>query len=288
MPTPASGQHIVIVGSNGQLGTDLLPSLAGHRLIGLTHEQLDITRAAQVKEVLARCNPAMVINTAAYNRVDDCERYPETCFAVNGVGAYNLAVACRDLGAILVHFSTDYVFDGASSAPYAEGDRPCPISAYGISKLAGEQFVQYVLNRHFIIRTTGLFGKAGSRGKGGNFVETMLRVAAEGRPIKVVEDQVLSPTSTQDLAGKVSDLIQTEGFGLYHITNQGSCSWYDFARKIFELSGMAPDLSPTNTEAFGAAARRPRYSVLDNRRLRQSQLGLLRPWEEALQAYLSA
>lgn len=281
-----SSPRILVTGCNGQLGTDLMKVLADQEVVGLTHRQMDITQPRSVKEVLGRYRPHLVINTAAYNRVDECELHAEEGFLVNALGAYHLAAACGELGAVLVHFSTDYVFDGTKGEPYAEGDKTNPINAYGISKLAGEHFVRYLLERYFIIRTSGLYGKAGSRSKGGNFVEGMLRLGREGHPIRVVNDQTFSPTYSLDLAHKVKELIFSKEFGLYHITNRGSCTWYHFAQKIFELSGIAADLSPTTTREYGSIARRPQYSVLQNGRLRESRLAGLRPWEEALRAYL--
>lgn len=285
--TSASSRlRIAIIGANGQLGTDFMAAMADHELIALTHSDMDIAAAGSAREVLGRYQPQIVINTAAFNRVDECESYPDRGFLANAIGTYNLAMACRDLGAVLVHFSTDYVFDGAKTEPYVEEDHTFPANAYGISKLAGEHFVRYVLDRYFIIRTSGLYGKAGSRGKGGNFVEFMLQQAREGKPIRVVSDQTLAPTYTYDLAHKVREVIFQGECGLYHITSQGSCNWYQFARRIFEISGITADLRPITTVEYGAAARRPAYSVLENRKLRQTGIACMRPWDEALNAYL--
>lgn len=287
LPSSASNRPVVVIGSSGQLGTDLMKTLAGPEIIGFTHSQLDITQATPVKEALDQLKPYMVINTAAFNQVDECEFHPDRGLAVNSFGAYNLATACRACGAILVHFSTDYVFDGNKAEPYTEEDHPNPISAYGISKLAGELFVRYILERQFVIRTSGLYGKTGSRGKGDNFVETMLRLGKEGRQIKVVNDQTLTPTFTLDLAQKVAEIITGERYGLYHITSTGECTWYDFALKVFVFSGIRADVQPISSEEYGSAARRPRYSVLQNLRLVQAGIEDLRPWEEALKAYLA-
>ncbi len=282
----SSRPRIAIIGSNGQLGTDLMTALADHEPVGLTHDDIDVSVPVSVMEALGPQKPEIVINTAAFNRVDECELSPEKGFLVNAIGTYNLAQACRELGALLVHFSTDYVFDGARPEPYAETDRPGPISAYGISKLAGEQFVSYLLDRSLIIRTSGLYGKAGSRSKGGNFVGTMLKLGREGREIKVVNDQTLSPTYTFDLAQKVKQVISHGECGLYHITNQGSCTWYEFAHEIFRIAGIDARLTPASSLEYGAPARRPARSVLRNRMLEETGLGCLRPWDEALRAYL--
>lgn len=280
-------RRIAIIGSNGQLGADLMDFMAGSDVVGLTHSQIDITQPESIKQALDLYKPHIVINTAAFNRVDDCELHPEEGLLVNAAGVCNLAYACRAFGAALVHFSTDYVFDGLKTEPYNENDLPNPISAYGISKLAGELFAGYILDRYFVIRTCGLYGKKGSLGKGGNFVETMLRLGKEGRQIKVVNDQTLTPTFTLDLAQKVAELITGERYGLYHITSAGECTWYDFALKVFEFAGIRADVQPISSEEYGSAARRPRYSVLQNLRLVQAGIEDLRPWEEALRAYLA-
>jgi dTDP-4-dehydrorhamnose reductase len=276
----------VLIGSNGQLGSDLVSALSSDELTCLTHSDIEITDAAQVGAVLASYRPEVVINTAAFHRVDDCERNPEQAFAANAYGVRNLALACRSQDATLVHMSSDYVFDGRKGLPYTETDTPAPINAYGISKLAGELFIRYVLDRYFIVRTTGLYGIAGSSGKGGNFVELMLRLAGEGKPIRVVDDQVLTPTYTVDLARKIRELIATDRYGLYHVTSGGQCSWFEFAQAIFRLSGMMPPLTPQTTSQSGAFARRPAYSVLDHSMLRRAGFADMRPWPDALEAYL--
>jgi dTDP-4-dehydrorhamnose reductase len=277
---------ILIIGANGQLGSDLVKVMKGEELIPLTHKDIEICDLEGTRKVLRRYKPDIVLNMAAYHKVDECEKNVSKSFEVNSLGVRNVALACREIGCSLLHMSTDYVFDGSKGRPYVETDLPCPINAYGISKLAGEYFVRYLLDRYWIVRSSGLYGIAGSSGKGGNFVELMLRLAREGRKIRVVDDQVLSPTYTVDLAHKIKQLIHTEHYGLYHITNAGECSWYQFACKVFALSGLSPHLKPTTTADFGAVATRPPYSVLDNAALRAIGLDDMRPWEEALAAYL--
>jgi len=254
--------------------------------VPLTHADIEIADASSVDAALDRHRPDMLVNMAAYHKVDECEDNPERAFAVNCLGVRNLALACRKRGAILVHMSTDYVFDGQTRSPYSECDLPRPINVYGISKLAGECFIRYLLDRYYVVRTSGLYGLAGSSGKGGNFVELMLRLAREGKEIRVVDDQVLTPTYTVDLAHKIGELIATKRYGVYHITNAGACSWYQFARAIFELTGISPTIQPTTTAAFGARALRPAHSVLAHTALLASGLAELRPWREALAAYL--
>ena len=277
----------VVIGANGQLGSELRQAFKGHDLVPLAHTDLELTDRAQVREALDKYRPGLILNTAAYHRVDECEDEAERAFAVNALAVRDLAIAAREIGAVLVHFSTDYVFDGRQSRPYREGDPPGPLSVYATSKLAGEFFVRAVLDRYFLIRTCGLYGTAGSRGKGGNFVETMLQLAREGREIRVVGDQVLTPTSAKELAKKVRKLVETGRYGLYHITNSGECSWYQFASAILELAGLRARLSETTSAAYGARATRPAYSVLDNANLRSLGLDDLRDWRDALADYLS-
>jgi len=279
---------ILLIGANGQLGSDLVRTLTDVDLAPLTHRDVDICEAVGLRETLRRHAPDVVINTAAYHKVDECETNVEKTFAVNTHGVRNLALACKGQGCALLHMSTDYVFGGDARrrTPYTETDTPSPINVYGIAKLAGEHFVRYILDRYWIVRSQWLYGVAGASGKGGNFVELMLRLAREGRDIKVVSDQVGSPTRTLDLARKIAQLVKTEHYGLYHVTNRGACTWYQFAGKIWNLSGLNPNAEPTTTAAFGAVATRPAYSVLDNAALRAIGLDDMQPWEEALAAYL--
>jgi dTDP-4-dehydrorhamnose reductase len=279
-------QRVVIIGASGQLGTDLVKVMQDWHVIPLTHADLDICDFVYTRKVLENAKPDIVINTAAFNRVDDCEEEVSKAFLVNAFAVRNLAQICADLDCVLVHISTNYVFDGQKREPYTEDDPPNPLSVYGTSKLTGEYFARNICPKHFVIRTSGLYGVAGSRAKGGNFVETMIRLAQEGRPIRVVNDQVLTPTYTKDLAGKIKELVQTEAYGLYHITNSGECSWYEFAAKIFELLGLKPDFGPITSVEYGARARRPAYSVLAHKALLRLGLADLRPWPEALGAYL--
>lgn len=279
--------RVLLIGVDGQLAQDIRRYLTPDQIIAVTHQQLEICDAAAVQALIYAVRPHSIINTAAFHRVDDCEDHPGKAFAVNGAGVYNVARAAQRVGAILVHFSTDYVFDGTKHAPYVETDRPRPLSIYAMSKLAGEWAVQQYCEKYFLVRTCGLYGTAGSTGKGGNFVETMLRLASQGKPIRVVNDQRLTPTSTRELAEKLVPLIRTQQYGVYHMTNTGECSWYEFAQEIFQHLGLSPDLAPTTTEAFGAKARRPAYSVLDNYAFREAGFSDFRPWQEALAEYLS-
>jgi dTDP-4-dehydrorhamnose reductase len=285
-------RHVVIIGSNGQLGTDLRPALEGFRVTGLTHAELDVCDLERARDVLGALRPDVIINTSAFHKVDLCEDEPAPTFAVNATGAYNLARLTAALDATLVHFSSDYVFDGSSAVPYREDDLANPISVYGVSKLAGEKLVRAFCPRHFVIRTTGLYGVAGASGKGGNFVETMIRLGKAG-PVRVVDDQVMTPTATADLARAVAALLVADGEravapGVYHVTSAGQCSWHFFAKTIFELCGLDVDLTPITTAQSGSKARRPAFSVLAHDKWMQAGFAELRPWRTALTDYLRA
>jgi dTDP-4-dehydrorhamnose reductase len=275
--------RILLIGSTGQLGSALVASLQGEEVAPLTHSEIEVSDPASVRRAFERYRPEVVITTAAYHRVDDGEREIETAFHVNAFAVCDLALACREYHAVLVHFSTDYVFGGDQEKPYLETDLPRPLNVYGASKLAGENLLTAALDRHFLIRTCGIYG-SGSRG--GNFVEAVLRRAAQGQPVRVVADQVVSPTYAVDLARKVAELISTNAYGLYHISNLGSCSWFEFSRCLFHIGGIQADLCPITSEAYGASARRPRYSVLRNRHLEQIGLDPMPAWEDALARYL--
>jgi len=282
--------RIAIVGADGQLGSDLVKALRpSHDLIPLTQADIEVTSPDSVQAMLRTHQPELVMNMAAFHKVDVCEDEVEPTFAVNAYGVRTLALACRAHNAVLLHMSTDYVFgsDKTRSTPYVETDAPAPINAYGISKLAGELFVQYLTDRYYILRVCGLYGVAGSAGKGGNFVELMLRLAREGKPIKVVDDQRLTPTYTVDVAHQIAALIETGLYGLYHATSQGDCTWYEFAAEIFRQSELTPDLGRARTGDFGEKATRPAYSVLENKALQSIGLDQMRPWHEALGAYLN-
>jgi dTDP-4-dehydrorhamnose reductase len=280
---------VAVIGANGQLGTDLCRVFAGQKVsvLPLTRSEIDVSDSTQVDHVLGALQADVVISTAAFHKVEECEKQPAQSFAVNAAGPRNLALACRQNDAVLVHFSTDYVFDGSERRPYAESDLPRPLNVYGVSKLAGEHMLRLTWERHFVIRTCGLYGVAGSAGKGGNFVETMLKKASEAAPIRVVNDQVLTPTFTEDLAEAVSKLIRTEAYGLYHVSAEGECSWYEFARKIFEFEKLKVDLRSVSSAEFSSPVQRPAYSVLSKQKL--SRLGIaMKTWQEGLASYLAA
>ena len=280
---------VLITGANGQLGTDLCKVLKDVEASPLSHSDIEIADMNSVNSAFNRCQPELVINTAAYVRVDDCESEPNKAFLVNAIGARNVAVATQRFGAKLVHISTDYVFGGEDKPGtnlYTEFDTPSPLNLYGKSKLAGENLVQHLCSRHFIIRTSGLFGSAGASGKGGNFVETILKLARQQEELKVVNDQIFSPTYTRDLARKIAQLIVTEYYGIFHITNKGKCSWYEFAREILTLAKLETHLIPITSEERLTAAKRSPFSVLDNYQLRLLGIDDMRTWQEALKEYM--
>ncbi len=281
--------RVVLIGAAGQLGSDLARTFdLDGELVALKHQDLDLLDPPRVGTLLAELRPTHVVNTAAYNRVDQAEADRDAAFALNARAVGDLAAVCQRLGATLVHFSTDYVFDGRRATPYLEVDAPNPLSVYAESKLAGERLALERCERARIFRVSGLYGVARSSGKGGtNFVETMLRLAGEGRPIRVVADQVLGPSYTVDLARKVWQILPLAVHPIYHLTNAGVTSWHGFARRVFELAGLTPDLRPVTAAEFGARARRPAYSVLGHGNLTALGADDLRPWEAALAAYVA-
>lgn len=284
-------KKIALIGSNGQLGVDITKVFskdAAFDLVPLTHKDIEIENTQAFRNVLDAIKPAILISTAAYHRVDEVEANPEKAFLINGIASRNLAQYCEERKSVFVFFSTDYVFgkDKRHNTPYKETDNPGPVNAYGISKLAGEHFVAYATSRYFIVRTTGLFGIAGSSGKGGNFVETIIGIGKKEGRVKIVNDQILTPTYTVELARQVKELIKTRGYGLYHATAEGDCSWYDFAKEIFRLLNMDVTLEPITSEELARSAKRPSYSVLENYNLKKLGINIMKPWRTTLKAYL--
>jgi dTDP-4-dehydrorhamnose reductase len=279
---------ILLIGSNGQLGTDLRNSSADRSVTSITRGELDIRDDRRIAEVLDETRPDVIVNTAAFVNVDECEIHEEMAYAINSKAVMHLATQSERIGARLVHISTDYVFDGSRRESYPEDAPTRPVNVYGKSKLKGEQHVRTICRRHLIVRSSGLYGVAGSSGKGGNFVRTMLRLGREKGEVSVVTDQVLTPTNTDDLARALWGLIDREAQGVFHVTNSGSCSWFEFARAIFELRGMDVAMHPIDSATLGYRARRPAYSVLDNGKLVQSGYAEMRPWRDALAGHLES
>jgi len=257
-----------------------------YSVVALDRGQVDITNREAVERALARRDPQVVFNAAAYNHVDVAEKEPQAAFLVNALAVRNLALASRQVDACLVHFSTDHVFDGSAQQPYVENDPPHPRSAYAVSKLAGELYAQAYLERPLIVRTSGVFGTGGLTTARGNFVELMLRLASTGQPIRVVEDYVASPTFAPLLAERTIDLVERGLNGVFHIAGGTPISWYDFARSIFEIAGIQAPLQRTNEREWRTPARRPKYSALSNAKMEQAGLPAMPPLRQVLEEYI--
>jgi dTDP-4-dehydrorhamnose reductase len=283
--------RVAVIGANGQLGPDVVAEMqrAGEEVVELTRVQVDIASLESIRNALAAVEPTVVVNTAAMHHVENCEQDPVRAYEVNALGARNLAIVARELDAKLVHVSTDYVFDGRRRRPYVEDDAAVPLNVYGNTKLAGEAFIQAVGGKYFILRTSALYGKNPCRAKGGrNFVELMLKLAGERDELRVVDDEIISPTSTADVARQIALLSRTDCYGLYHATSEGSCSWYEFAKTIFEMTHMKVNLKIAAANEFPMKVPRPKYSVLENARLKGEGLNSFQSWKEGLRAYLAA
>ncbi len=275
-------------GADGQFGMALQDVLKNHRVHPLTYKELDILDLPRVVEKLSRIKPDWVINAAALTNVDWCEENDIKAFQVNALGARHVAESCRAVDARLIQISTDYVFDGAKDTAYLEEDAASPLNVYGISKLAGEFYVRNAHARHYIVRTSGLYGLHPCWGKGRNFVEAMLDLSKEKSQLNIVSDEVLTPTFADDLARQLEVMINAEPpYGIYHATNAGECSWYDFAKTIFEIAGITVDVRETTAAEWNAPATRPSRSVLDNAALRHVGIDLMPDWKDALGRYLS-
>jgi dTDP-4-dehydrorhamnose reductase len=274
----------LVIGAQGQLGYDLMRVL-GEGTIGVTHQDVDVTDSDGVLQLLQSHRPDWVLNTAAFHRVDDCEANPALALAVNATGAFNVARASRTVGARHVFFSSDYVFGGgaarARGVPRLESEAPQPLSVYGVSKVAGEQLVRQAHPESLVIRSAGLYGMSTSR-KGHTFPELMLHLASTQPVVRVVEDQVLSPTFTSDLADATARLMRDDASGLLHVVNAGECSWFEFAAATYELTGTKANLEPQTTAQAARRAPRPPYSAMAS----EQPAARLRPWREALGEYL--
>ncbi len=275
----------LVIGSSGQLGQDLLRTF-GEETVGLTHADVDVTDGIGVSRIVREQRPDWVINTAAFHRVDDCELNPTLAFAVNAVGAANVALAASEIGAGVVFFSTDYVFGGAARPrhdPHTESSKPDPCNVYGVSKLAGEQLVMNANPRHLVIRSAGLYGTATSR-KGWTFPELMVSKGRSDGWVKVVTDQALSPTYTRDLAEVTQALMERDARGLFHLTNEGECSWYEFAQEIFDQEALECRVMAGSTEMLARPAPRPPFSALESERPDPIALP---DWRQGLAEYLA-
>jgi dTDP-4-dehydrorhamnose reductase len=278
-----------VFGCLGQLGVELVRELRerGYEVTGWERTAVDITDRDKVERVLAKLDPRIVFNAAAYNQVDVAEKEPQAAYVANALGVRNLALACRQTDAQLVHFSTDYVFDGRAQSPYREDDATHPLGAYAVSKLAGELYAQAYLERPLIVRTCGVFGLAGLTTNRGNFVELMLRRAAGGQPIRVVEDHIGSPTFAPLLAARTIELAEKGQHGIFHVGGGVPISWFNFAKLIFETAGLKPSLLPTNEREYRTPARRPKYSALSNEKMERAGLAPMPSLAECLRTYLA-
>jgi dTDP-4-dehydrorhamnose reductase len=281
---------IVVIGADGQLGSDIVSAFAaeGAAAAALTHADVEISSLESVKKRLNELQPDVVVNTAAFHHVEKCEADPALAFAVNSLGARHVAQVTDSLGAKLVHISTDYVFDGTRRTPYSESDPPAPLNAYGNSKLSGEFFVRCSNPRHFVVRVSAIYGLHPCRAKGGlNFVELMLKLSREREEVRVVDDEFVSPTPTVEIAKQLVVLARTSEYGLHHATAEGSCSWYEFARAIFDLTGTKVRLERARPGDFPVKVPRPKYSVLENAALKARSLNAFSDWRNGLQNYLA-
>ena len=276
---------ILLLGHKGMLGSDLLLKLnMEHEVVGLDKEEIDIVSANECKEAIKEIEPDIVINAAAYTNVDGCETAKDECFAVNAEAVKNIAEACRDKNIRIIHFSTDYVFDGTAKQPYKEDHQCNPINTYGDSKMAGERYLQSLSDNYLLIRTAWLYGVNGK-----NFVQTILEKVKTTKKLTVVDDQIGSPTYTKDLAAAVDLLIEQNAKGIFHITNRGSCSWYQFAVKILQEAGIHDiDVTPIKSDQLQRPAKRPAYSVLSMQKFIQTTGKTMQPWQLGLQDYLEA
>lgn len=280
---------VAIVGANGQLGSDVVRAFAaqGDTVFALEHGDIDVAVPASVTAKIGDLRPDVIVNTAAMHHVERCEQDPQMAFAVNALGARNLAMAAKELCAKMMHISTDYVFDGVQRQPYVETDAPRPLNTYGTTKLAGEYYVRSIVERHFVLRTSGLYGASPCRGKGGlNFVDLMRKVGMERGKVRVVDTEVVTPTSTDQLARQMVLLSRSDKFGLFHATAEGSCSWFDFAREIFTISDLPVQVERANPDEFPMKVPRPGYSVLENAALKAAGLNIFSLWQDGLREYL--
>jgi dTDP-4-dehydrorhamnose reductase len=282
-------KRAAVFGAAGQLGVELVRELKerGYSAMGWDRSQVDITDLTAVENALASYEPMLVFNCAAYNQVDVAEQEPQAAFQVNALAVRNLALACRQSDARLVHFSTDYVFDGFARHPYTEEDPTHPLGAYAVSKLAGEFYARAYLDRALVVRTSGVFGPGGRHTARGNFLEVMLRLANGSQPIRVVQDHVASPTYAPLLASRALDLAERDQSGVFHVGGGMPVSWFQFARMIFDAAGVQPMLLAINEREYRTPARRPKYSALSNAKMERAGLAPMPSMREAIESYFT-
>ncbi|MCD9023646.1 dTDP-4-dehydrorhamnose reductase [Cohnella silvisoli] len=274
---------VLITGAEGQVGRELVSVFEnrGCEVYAYGRSDLDITNGERVSETVNRIKPDAIVHSAAYTKVDQAEADPDQAFLINGTGTKNVVLAAEAVGSKFVYISTDYVFDGKGIKPYNEQHPVNPVSVYGKSKLAGEQVVRSLHSRYFIVRTSWVYGQYGH-----NFVKTMLKLAEDKYSVSVVADQIGSPTYAVDLAECISRIVQSSQYGIYHVSNSGSCSWYEFAKAIYEEAGISLTLQPVDSDAFPRLAKRPNYSVMDHNNLISNGFGEMRNWREALAEFI--
>jgi dTDP-4-dehydrorhamnose reductase len=281
---------IAVIGADGQLGTDVCEALDKNNddVVRLTIEHIDVSDIDSVSRVLKEAAPGLVINTAAFHDLERCEDEPVKAFEVNALGAGNAARVCNEIDAVLMHISTDYVFDGKKRAPYIETDLPMPLNVYANTKLAGEYFVEATAGKYYILRVSGIYGEAPCIGKKGmNFVKLMLKLSRERDEVRVVDNEILTPTSTKEISRQIVKIINSDvEYGLYHCTAEGGCSWYEFAREIFAVTKPNIKFNKAAPGEFAVKVNRPEYSVLENKRLKECGINIMRDWREGLREYL--
>ena len=278
---------IAVIGANGQLGTDLMEVLAAnHDVIGLNHNDVEITDIDSVKRVLSAITPDLVLNTAAYHIVPEAEKFPDKAFTTNGAAVLNLAKISHDLNIRFLHYSTDYVFDGKKQQPYTEDDSPGPLNVYATTKLAGEYFALNYSDKSYVVRVSGIYGKVPCRAKGGNFITTMVKLAKEKPEVRVVNDEILTPTPTYWIAKNTEALIKTDKYGLYHMSCEGEVSWYEFAKVIWDTLGLKTPLYAASVNDFPLVVKRPFYSVLENKNLNKIGINMMPEWKNSLKDFL--
>ena len=281
-------QKIIVIGANGQLGTDICNVFKHYNVVPLTHNQVEVSSFDSCQINIQSYAPDVIINTSAFHNVEQCENDPITAYRVNALGPRNLAIIAKKIKAVLVHISTDYVFDGYTNQPYQEHDLPLPLNVYGITKLAGEHFIQSIFDEYYIFRTSALYGDAICRGKNApNFVDRMIELSKTKEKLRVVDNEIVSPTSTCCLAKQIDKAISTGLTGLYHATSQGSCSWYQFTKQIFDIMEIKTPLEKAGPDEFPVKVPRPLYSVLHNTMLQQSCMDIMPSWENSLKDYLN-
>lgn len=283
-------KKIALIGANGQLSSDILKVFdkSYFEIVPLSHADIEVTDINNSKKVLEEINPDIVINTSAYHKVDEVEENPQKAFMVNSVAQMKLAELSQEKDWVLVFLSSDYVFgrDENRKTPYKETEEAGPVNVYGVSKLAGENFTRTLCKKHFVVRVCGLFGAAGSSGKGGNFVELMIRLGKEKGEVSVVNDQILTPTYTKNIAENLNELLKTDSYGLYHMTSEGQCSWHEFAKEIFAQTKMNVKCKAVDSNFFKTRAKRPQFSALEKYNLNKIKLNRMRDWKENLNLYL--